>query len=70
VSGGINDPDVCGLWFQESLPLYMVFTFSVLFYFSYLLSSRGSVFILVIGPFDHVTGQVSSIVLVTCSQML
>jgi hypothetical protein len=31
VSGGVNDPDVCGLWFQESLPLYMVITPSVLF---------------------------------------
>jgi hypothetical protein len=34
VSGGVDDPDVCGLWFQESLPLCMVITFSVLFYFS------------------------------------
>jgi hypothetical protein len=32
VSGGVNDPDVCGLWFQESLPLYMVITPSVLFF--------------------------------------
>ena len=32
VSGGVNDPDVCGLWFQESLPLYMVITPFVLFY--------------------------------------
>jgi hypothetical protein len=31
VSGGVNDPDVCGIWFQESLPLYMVITSSVLF---------------------------------------
>jgi hypothetical protein len=31
VSGGVNDPDVCGLWFQESLPLYMVITPFVLF---------------------------------------
>jgi hypothetical protein len=31
VSGGVNDPDVCGLWFQESLPLYMVITSFVLF---------------------------------------
>jgi hypothetical protein len=31
VSGGVNDPDVCGLWFQESLPLCMVITPSVLF---------------------------------------
>jgi hypothetical protein len=30
VSGGVNDPDVCGLWFQESLPLCMVITSSVL----------------------------------------
>jgi hypothetical protein len=30
-SGGVNDPDVCGLWFQESLPLCMVITPSVLF---------------------------------------
>jgi hypothetical protein len=35
VSGGVDDPDVCGLWFQESLSLYMVITSSVLF--SYLL---------------------------------
>jgi hypothetical protein len=26
VSGGVNDLDVCGLWFQESLPLCMVIT--------------------------------------------
>ena len=32
VSGGVNDPDVCGLWFQESLPLCMVITPSVLFF--------------------------------------
>jgi hypothetical protein len=31
VSGGVNDPDVCGLWLQESLPLCMVITPSVLF---------------------------------------
>jgi hypothetical protein len=31
VSGGVNDPDVCGLWFQESLPLFMVITPFVLF---------------------------------------
>jgi hypothetical protein len=31
LSGGVNDPDVYGLWFQESLPLYMVTTPSVLF---------------------------------------
>jgi hypothetical protein len=31
VSGGVNDPDVCGLWFQESLPLCMVITSYVLF---------------------------------------
>jgi hypothetical protein len=31
VSGGVNDPDVCGLWFQESLPLCMVITSFVLF---------------------------------------
>jgi hypothetical protein len=31
VSGGVNDPDVCGLWFQESLTLCMVITPSVLF---------------------------------------
>jgi hypothetical protein len=31
VSGGVNDPDVCGLWFQESLALCMVITPSVLF---------------------------------------
>jgi hypothetical protein len=32
VSGGVDDPDVCGLWFQESLPLCMVITSSVLFF--------------------------------------
>jgi hypothetical protein len=32
VSGGVDDPDVCGLWFQESLPLRMVITPSFLFY--------------------------------------
>jgi hypothetical protein len=31
VSGGVNDPDVCGLWFQESLPHCMIITPSVLF---------------------------------------
>jgi hypothetical protein len=31
VSGGVNDPDVCGLWFQESLSLCMVITPCVLF---------------------------------------
>jgi hypothetical protein len=31
VSGGVNDPDVCGLWFQESLHLCMVITPFVLF---------------------------------------
>jgi hypothetical protein len=30
-SGGVDDPDVFGLWYQESLPLCMVITFSVLF---------------------------------------
>jgi hypothetical protein len=33
VSGGVNDPDVYGLWFQESLPLCMVITSSVLFFY-------------------------------------
>jgi hypothetical protein len=32
VSGGVNDPDVCGIWFQESLPLFMVITSSVIFF--------------------------------------
>jgi hypothetical protein len=32
VSGGVDDPNVCGLWFQESLPLYMVITSSVLLF--------------------------------------
>jgi hypothetical protein len=32
VSGGVNDSDVCGLWFQESLPLCMVITPFVLFF--------------------------------------
>ena len=50
VSGGVKDPDVCGLWFQESLPLYMVITPSVLF--SCLLGFRGSALILMVGPFD------------------
>jgi hypothetical protein len=31
VSDGVDDPDVCGLWFQESLPLCMVITPSILF---------------------------------------
>jgi hypothetical protein len=31
VSGGVNDPDVCGLCFQEFLPLCMVITPFVLF---------------------------------------
>jgi hypothetical protein len=31
VSGGVNDPNVCGLWFQESWPLCMVITPFVLF---------------------------------------
>jgi hypothetical protein len=35
VSGGVNDPDVCGLWFQESLSLCMVITPSVLFFSVY-----------------------------------
>jgi hypothetical protein len=34
VSGGVEDPDVCDLWFQEYLPLCMVLIFSVLLYFS------------------------------------
>jgi hypothetical protein len=32
VSGGVNDPDVCGLWFQESLPLCMLTTPFILFF--------------------------------------
>jgi hypothetical protein len=32
VSGGVDDPDVCGLWFQESLPLCIVITPYVLFF--------------------------------------
>jgi hypothetical protein len=31
VSDEVNDPNVCGLWFQESLPLCMVITSSILF---------------------------------------
>jgi hypothetical protein len=31
VSGGVDNPNVCGFWFQESLPLCMVITSSVLF---------------------------------------
>jgi hypothetical protein len=31
VSGGVDDPDVCGFWFQESLSLCMVITPSDLF---------------------------------------
>jgi hypothetical protein len=31
VSGGVDDPDICGIWFQESLPLCMVITPFVLF---------------------------------------
>jgi hypothetical protein len=33
MSGGVNDPDVCGLWFQESLPPCMVITSYVLFFY-------------------------------------
>jgi hypothetical protein len=50
VGGGVDDPDVCGLWFQESLPLCMVITPSVLF--SVYFDSGGSALILTIGPFD------------------
>jgi hypothetical protein len=50
VSGGVNDSDVCGLWFQESLPLCMVITPSVLFPAHF--DSGGSVLILTVGPFD------------------
>jgi hypothetical protein len=32
VSGGVNDPDVCGVWLPESLPLCMVITPFVLFF--------------------------------------
>jgi hypothetical protein len=32
VSDEVDDPDVCGLWFQESLPLCMVITPCVLFF--------------------------------------
>jgi hypothetical protein len=32
VSGGVDDPDVCGLWFQEYLPLCMVITSYILFF--------------------------------------
>jgi hypothetical protein len=31
VSGGVYNPDVCGIWFQESLPLCMVITSYILF---------------------------------------
>jgi hypothetical protein len=31
VSGGVNDPDICGVWLLESLPLCMVITPFVLF---------------------------------------
>jgi hypothetical protein len=33
MSGGIDDPNVCGLWFQESLPLCMILTFLCSFTF-------------------------------------
>jgi hypothetical protein len=32
VSGGVNDSGVYGIWFQESLPLCMLITSSVLFF--------------------------------------
>jgi hypothetical protein len=32
VSGGVDDPDVCGFWVQESLPFCMVITSSALFF--------------------------------------
>jgi hypothetical protein len=48
VSGGVNDPDVCGLWFQESLPLCMVITllssFPVYFDSGAVLDSHGRSF--------------------------
>jgi hypothetical protein len=31
VSGGVDDPYICDIWFQEFLPLCMVITSSVLF---------------------------------------
>jgi hypothetical protein len=31
VSGGVYNPDVCGILFQESLPLCMVITSYILF---------------------------------------
>jgi hypothetical protein len=34
VSGRVNEPDVCGLWFQESLPLYGNNSFCPLFLFT------------------------------------
>jgi hypothetical protein len=34
VSGGVNDPNVCGLWFQEYLPLYGNSSFCPLFLFN------------------------------------
>jgi hypothetical protein len=49
VSGGVNDPDVCGLWFQESLPLYGNNSFCPLFLFTL---TQGSALILMVGPFD------------------
>jgi hypothetical protein len=33
MSGGIDDPNVCGLWFQESLPLCMILSFLCSFTF-------------------------------------
>jgi hypothetical protein len=38
VSGGVDDPDVCGLWFQESLPLHMILTFCALLLFLFTLT--------------------------------
>jgi hypothetical protein len=49
VSGGVNDPNVCGLWFQESLPLYGNNSFCPLFLFTL---TQGSALILMVGPFD------------------
>jgi hypothetical protein len=59
VSGGVNDPDVFGFWFQESLPLCMVITPYVLFFCLFWL--RGSALILTVGPFDWAVGQVPSV---------
>jgi hypothetical protein len=50
VSGGVNDPNVCGLWFQEFFAsMYGNNFFCPLFLFTL---TQGSALILTVGRFD------------------